>query len=111
MLNSGDVITSNFLGAKGAKRRPGIIVSSGLYHQYRPDVIVALLTTNLAAAITPLDYLLQDWAAAGLRQPTAFRSYFNMELPAGLRLIGRLSEHDWQSVQACLQRALAAPER
>lgn len=111
MLNAGDVVTSNFIGAQGAKRRPGIIVSSGLYHQHRPDVIVALLTTNLVAAITPLDYLLQDWAAAGLRQPTAFRSYFNMELPAGLRLIGRLSEQDWQSVQACLQRALATPER
>jgi mRNA-degrading endonuclease toxin of MazEF toxin-antitoxin module len=74
MLSPGDVVTVNFIGAEGAKRRPGIIVSSSLYHQLRPDAIVALLTTNLAAAITPLDYVLQDWVAAGLRQPSAFRS-------------------------------------
>ncbi len=111
MLNAGDVITSSFIGVEGAKRRPGVIVSSSLYHHHRPDVIVALLTTKIAAAVTPLDHILQDWAEAGLYLPTAFRSYFNMELPAGLRLIGRLSERDWQAVQACLQRTLAASER
>lgn len=111
MLNAGDVVTMNFIGAEGVKRRPGIIVSSRLYHQHRPDVIVAALTTNLASAVTPLDYVLQNWAAAGLRKPSAFRSYFNMELPTGLQVIGRLSEIDWQGVQACLQRTLAVSAR
>lgn len=109
MPSPGDVVTLNFLGVEGAKRRPGVIVSSDLYHQHRPDVMVALLTTNLAAAVTPMDYVLQDWAATGLRQPSAYRSYFNMELVAGLPLIGKLSERDWQSVQSCLTRAIATP--
>jgi mRNA interferase MazF len=106
-FNPGDVVTLNFMGAVNAKRRPGIIVSSSLYHQNRPDVIVAILTTNIAASITPLDYILQDWATAGLRQPSAYRSYFNMELPAGLIAIGKLSDKDWREVQLRLEHALS----
>lgn len=109
MLNPGDIVTVNFIGAKQAKRRPAVVVSSNTYHQNRPDVILAALTTNLGAAVTPLDFVLLDWADAGLRQPTAFRSYFNMELSQGLRPIGSLSERDLQGVRACLSRALAIP--
>ena len=47
MADPGDVVTVDFLGATGTDQ-PNIP---------RDD---------------PLDYLLQDWASAGLRQPSAF---------------------------------------
>jgi mRNA interferase MazF len=109
MPKSGDVVTANFVGAAGVKRRPAVVVSSDLYHSHRPDLILAVLTSQIAAATTPLDYVLQDWAAAGLHQPSAFRAFFGMDNPAKVQVIGHLSERDWKEVQARLALALAVP--
>lgn len=102
----GDVVTVEFVGATGTKRRPAVVVSSTLYHANRPDLILVAVTTRVADATAPTDYLLQDWTAAGLRRPSAVRVYFNMALPAEIRGIGHLSERDWQEVQARLALAL-----
>src|SRR5687767_4478262 len=99
MVSPGDVVIVSFQGAVAVKARPVVVVSSDLYHQARPDCIVALLTTNLRAATFPTDYLLQDWTAAGLHQPSAFRSYLNMVESARLLTVGRLSDRDWTEVR------------
>ena len=95
MADPGDVVTVDFLGATGPKRRPAVVVSSALYHQHRPDLVLGVLTSQVSRATTPLDYLLQDWASAGLRQPSAFRAYFGMATPTAVRVIGHLSARDW----------------
>ena len=108
MPNPGDVVIVYFAGAEGSKTRPAVILSTPMYHNYRPDVILGLLTSNVSRATTPTDYILQDWVTAGLVRPTAFRSYLltlrNSEVPAP---IGRLSEQDWQEVKARMLIALA----
>jgi mRNA interferase MazF len=109
MANPGDVVTADFPGATGVKRRPAVVVSSDLYHQHRPDLVLGVLTTQLTTANTPLDYVLQDWAAAGLHHPSAFRPYFGMVLASSVQVIGRLSDRDWAEVQARLALALALP--
>jgi mRNA interferase MazF len=107
MPNPGDVVIVTFPGATGSKTRPAVVLSTSLYHTHRPDVIVGLLTTKINKATTPTDYVLQDWTAAGLRYPTAFRSYLVTLDDGSLPCIGRLSERDWQAIQGCLGRALA----
>jgi len=107
MPGPGDVVLCHFLGARGRKWRPCVVVSTDLYHANGPDVIVAELTSQVAKARTPTDYVLQDWAAAGLHQPSAFRVYFTMELQTKVAVIGHLSGRDWQEVQARLRLALA----
>jgi mRNA interferase MazF len=107
MAEPGDVVTVDFPGATGLKRRPAIIVSTRLYHAHRPDVIIAVLTSNVAAANTPADYVLQDWQAAGLRLPSAFRAYLATVERSATRVIGHLSARDWQAAQQCLARSLA----
>ena len=108
MPTPGDVIVVDFPGVQGIKPRPGIVVSSAAYHAARPDVVVALCTSNLAAATAPTDYDLQDWAAAGLRVPTAYRSFFTtVPVSQVHRMIGHLSDRDWLEVQARLRLALA----
>src|SRR5919108_4650221 len=69
MPEPGDVVTVDFVGATGVKRRPAVVVSSRFYHAHRPDLILAVLTTQVITATAPTDYVLQDWAAAGLRRP------------------------------------------
>jgi mRNA interferase MazF len=107
MPEPGDVVTADFVGATGIKRHPAVVVSSALYHQHRPDIVLGVLTTQLASATSPLDYTLQDWAAAGLRQPSSFRAYLSMADPASVKVIGHVSDSDWQEVQARLASAFA----
>ncbi len=107
MPSPGDLVTVDFLGATGTKRRAAVVVSSDVYHSERPDVILGILTTNLASARASTDYTLQDWSVAGLHAPSAFRSYFGMALPADVRVIGHLSDRDWQAVKDGVKRAFA----
>ncbi len=109
MLQPGDVVVADFVGATGMKRRPAVVLSSDLYHAHHPDVMLGVLTTQLGAAATPTDYVLQDWSAAGLHAPSAFRAYVGTYAASAVRVIGHLSNRDWQEVQARLKLALAVP--
>ncbi len=106
-FNAGDVVTVDFPGVTGIKRRPAVVLSSATYHANRPDVIVGLITTQ-TTVLGVTDYALQDWQAAGLRVASIFRSFI-VTLPpsANLVCIGQLSERDWQGVRACVKVALA----
>ncbi|MDH7486468.1 MAG: type II toxin-antitoxin system PemK/MazF family toxin [Anaerolineae bacterium] len=108
MFKPGDVVTVDFPGVTGIKRRPAVVVSTDTYHRTRPDVILGLLTSQLAAATGPTDYVLQDWQAAGLHSPSAFRAFLATLSATSLNAVGHLSDRDWQRVQACLRLALAA---
>lgn len=106
-LKAGDVVVADFPGITGVKRRPAVVISSDAYHLHRPDILLGAITTNLAAAKTPMDFALNDWAVAGLRRPSAFRTFL-VTLPQGqiLAPIGRLSNADWLAVQARLRQAI-----
>ena len=106
-FHPGDLVTVDFPGVTGVKRRPAVVLSSITYHANRPDVIVGLITTQ-TTRLGVTDYALQDWAAAGLRVASVFRSFI-VTLPpsANLILIGKLSERDWKSVRACVKIAIA----
>jgi mRNA interferase MazF len=107
MIQPGDVVTADFPGVTGAKRRPCIVVSTDVYQQTRPDVILGLLTTQISRATQPSDYVLQDWNAGGLHRPSAFRSFL-FTLPASsVTVIGHLSDRDWGGVQGAIKSAIA----
>lgn len=107
MIEPGDVVTADFPGVTGVKRRPCIVVSTQTYHQTRPDVILGLLTTQLAGATEPSDHVLLDWNAVGLHKPSAYRTFL-FTMPAGsVTLIGHLSDRDWSGVQTALASAVA----
>ncbi len=55
-LKAGDVVVADFPGITGVKRRPAVVVSTDADHSHRPDVLLGAITTNLAAAATPMDY-------------------------------------------------------
>ena len=111
MLSSGDVVVLDFPGVQGIKRRPAVILSSDLYHASRPDVIIGLITSQTSSAVGPTDYTLVDWAAAGLRLPSAFRAFLvTLPVPPETARIGTLSETDWREVQARIRATIAACE-
>jgi mRNA interferase MazF len=107
MIKPGDVVLADVVGATVTKRRPVVVVSSDDYHRERPDVILGVLTTRTKAAVAKSDYMLQDWRAAGLHAPSAFRSYFGMEVQTLVQVIGHLSDRDWNGVKDAVRKALA----
>lgn len=105
-MKPGDIVTIDFPGVMGIKRRPAVVVSTVQYHRHRPDIIVGILTTKTQEATSPMDYILKDWSEAGLRRATAFRSFFATLPVSTAQLIGHCSERDWQSIQIRLARAI-----
>lgn len=105
-LHPGDVVIVDFAGATGVKRRPAVVISSDEYNQTHLDIILGALTTSLRLATTSADHVLVDWKVAGLHQPSAFRVYFSMAMPADVVVVGRLSATDWSMIQDCVKRSI-----
>ena len=106
-MKPSDIVTVDFPGITGIKRRPAVVISTLEYHRHRPDMIFGILTSQIEDAKTPMDHVLQDRPISGLRRPSAFRSFF-VTLPAAAAThIGECSKRDWQAIQICLKRAVA----
>jgi len=106
-FNPGDLVSVDFPGITGIKRRPGVVLSSVTYHAIRPDIIVGLITSQIRG-LGATDYILQDWAASGLRVISTFRSFIvTLPVSANIVRIGQLSERDWKAVRNCLKMAFA----
>lgn len=91
-----------------AKTRPAVVVSSDLYHQVRPDLLLAYVSSQVSKAHPILDYLLQDWAAAGLPRPSFFRPKVAAIEPVLVaHQVGRLSARDLFEVDNRLRQAMA----
>jgi mRNA interferase MazF len=105
ILSAGDLVSVDFPGATGIKRRPAVVLSSATYHSIRPDIIVGLITSQVKG-LGATDYVLQDWSEAGLRVESVFRSFI-VTLPkaANIIQIGHLSERDWQAIRFCVKTA------
>jgi len=109
MPDAGDVIWIEFPGAVVTKRRPAVVLSSVAYHTARPDVIVGLITSQVAKSAATADHLIANWQAAGLRIPSAFRAFL-ATLPKSsiISTVGKLSDLDWRAVQECVRRAISS---
>ena len=108
MPEPGDVVLVNLPGAVVTKRRPAVVISSQEYHANRPDVIVGVVTSQIAKATAPSDYLIVQWDQAGLKVPSAFRAFlWTVPRTAIITTFGRLQPSDWQAVSDRVKRAIA----
>lgn len=106
-MRPGDVVVALLPGARVAKVRPAVVVSTDLYQQERPDTIVAILTTQTPSPTTATDYQLQDWHSAGLRASSWLRVYLITVQQANTSVIGRVSSRDWAEIRTRLRLGLA----
>lgn len=105
---AGDIVIVDFPGVQGIKRRPAIVVSSDLYHRGRPDVILGVITSQIASATGPFDYVLLDHQAAKLAKPSAFRAFLTTIPKRAIIGVGKASARDWASILDCVKRAIAS---
>lgn len=105
-MKAGIVVTAEFQGVVSTKRRPAVIVSSQIYHRERPDVILAVVTSQIGKSNSSTDYVLRDWQSAGLNKPSAVR-IFLFTLPQNkIAEIGELTEDDWAQVRERLRSSI-----
>jgi mRNA interferase MazF len=107
-LKPGDVVVAAFPGEQVTKTLPAVVLSTEDYHRHRPDVIVGLITTQVPNPLGSTDCALQDWKRVGLHAASYFR-LFPVTLPQReVRVVGRLSDADWNSVRACFKAGFGA---
>lgn len=98
-----------FTNLVGRKVRPAVVLSGPAYQATEPDLILGAITTNLAGATAPVDYVLADWQAANLRFPSAFKPAISTIDPSlVVYRIGHLSTRDLDEVDYRVRLALAA---
>jgi mRNA interferase MazF len=70
-VSRGDVVLVKFVFSdeKGAKQRPGLIVSTDGYHQGRRETILAAITSNVGRLLVG-DHKIKGWREAGLLYPS-----------------------------------------
>ena len=100
-----------FPGAHLTKTRPEVVLSTPEYHKERPDVILGLITSKRADILCSTDYEIQDWQLAGLHAPSHFRLYLVTLLQHDVRVIGGLTERDWEAVKLRVATQTAAGSR
>jgi mRNA interferase MazF len=92
-----------FADLTGAKIRPAIVVSSPHPSE---DVFLVPLTSR-TSALLPGEFLLSDWALAGLNVPTAVkRGLYSVHRSLIAKAVGRLVANDSQRVDDSLRQWL-----
>ena len=93
-----------------AKVRPALVVSSAIYHRTMPDLLLAALTSNIAASSSSsrsLDYALKAWQGANLKFPTAFKPVvFTLDPARVIHKIGVIDKLDLAEIDKRLKAAL-----
>ena len=116
-VSRGDVVMTRFPHAAGTrgKKRPVVVVQSDFYNAKVGHVLVAEITTNLAAASDPACFVIDvstvEGKASGLARDSLVGCLF-MATVAESRVstpIGKLSPTLMRQIDGCLKAALGLP--
>ena len=105
----GDVVLVPFpfTDQRSTKQRPAIIVSSELYHQHRPDLIIMAVTSQVRMAPSVGEVAIVKWMEAGLLKPSVLKPLLaTIEKRLVLRRLGQLEEEDRGALREVLEVVL-----
>jgi len=76
--NFGDIVLEPFPFTDQSiiKKRPAVVVSSGVYNRQRPDVVIMAITSQMRSANYFGDTIITDWTTSGLLKPSVFKPIF-----------------------------------
>lgn len=92
----GDIVLVPFPFAdlSATKTRPAVVVSSQIYHQTEPDIIIAAITSQVQHRGNT-DTFLNDWQSAGLLKPSLVKASLATLEPSTVKhKLGKLSSTD-----------------
>lgn len=109
----GDVvlIPFPFTDLTATKTRPAVVVSSPAYQAVRTELLLAYVSSQIAKATPPIDYVLKEWKRAGLPKPSFIRpKVAAIEPTLVVHQVGQLSAQDLYEMDRCLRLAMALTE-
>ena len=100
-----------FTDLSASKTRPAVVVSSAAYHAIRSELLLVYVSSQIAKATAPIDYVLKDWKKAGLPKLSFVRpKVAAIEARLVVHQVGRLSLQDLGETDRRLRLALALTE-
>jgi len=108
-LRRGDIVLVPFPYAEltTTKTRPALIMSGVAFASAEGRIMVAGITSNVAAHRNRTSYEIPNWSAAGLKKPSAVTAWLATISTALVQFkIGRLAARDLREVEQRLRVAL-----
>ncbi|WP_289020589.1 type II toxin-antitoxin system PemK/MazF family toxin [Desulfobacter postgatei] len=102
----GDVILVPFpfTDQSTSKKRPAVIVSSTLYNQRRPDVVIMAVTSQIHGSGYFGDIRIQKWQQAGLLKASVIKPILTtVEKGLIIKKLGCLADNDQEALNKGLQ--------
>lgn len=93
-----------FTDQTSAKKRPAVVISSDVYNQEHPDLIVMAITSQRYIVSMVGDVAVTYWNEAGLLKPSVIKAIVaTVEKGLVVRKLGQLQETDREALQDALQ--------
>jgi mRNA interferase MazF len=94
-----------FTNLAAFKQRPAVVVSSRIYNDAKPDIVIMPVTSQLRSVSSLGEVSIGEWRQANLLKPSAIKPVFaTLEQRLVLRSLGNLQAQD----QVALRTAIAA---
>jgi mRNA interferase MazF len=89
------------------KKRPTIVISSDIYNQEKPDVILIAVTSQVSPQLQFGEMLISEWVKAGLLKLSVIKPIITtLEKPLVLRKLGKLETSDVLILKNSLQQII-----
>ena len=89
------------------KQRPAVVISSDIFQQQGPDVLIMAITSQVGTSLRSGEFLMRDWQTAGLLKPSAVKAAIaTIEAKLARRRLGCLSAYDLQQLDRSLRDLL-----
>jgi mRNA interferase MazF len=87
-----------------AKKRPAVVISSTLYNETSPDIVILAVTSKVEKSVSIGECLVADWKEAGLLKPSAIKPAIStIEKSLVLKKLGALSPRDSSSMNKVIK--------
>jgi len=89
------------------KKRPAVIVSSNLYNQNRPDIVIMAVTSQSHGSGYFGDIRIPNWQPAGLLKPSVIKPILTtVEKSLVIRKLGSITDNDRTALNEGLRSIL-----
>lgn len=102
----GDVVLVSFpfTDQSATKKRPAVVISSALYHQQRPDLVLMAITSRIRTEQKSVEHLILEWQKTGLLKPSVIKPVFTtIEKTLILNKLGQFGKKDKEKTSQLIQ--------